>query len=199
MQASAIVESHTRLLHCCLHLCRLMRLCRLMTRGMTSEQVIARLGKEINNESSVCYWAARHGIPIFCPALTDGSLGDMLYFHSYKSPGLVIDVVGDIRAINDEAIKASPRKTGVIVLGGGKRSEASSFVAAILMLSAEGASASADHNAEHARTHCMNYLFLRVLWLCFRRHATLREVGSSIPSRCTLRALLQGEYVRRRA
>ena len=44
----------------------------------------------------------------------------MLYFHSYKSPGLVIDVVGDIRAINDEAIKASPRKTGVIVLGGGQ-------------------------------------------------------------------------------
>ena len=83
-------------------------------------QVIARLGKEINNKSSVCYWAARNGIPIFCPALTDGSLGDMLYFHSYKSPGLVIDVVGDIRAINDEAIKAAPRKTGIIVLGGGE-------------------------------------------------------------------------------
>ena len=82
-------------------------------------QVVARLGKEINNKSSVCYWAARNSIPIFCPALTDGSLGDMLYFHSYKSPGLVIDVVGDIRAINDEAIKASPCKTGVIVLGGG--------------------------------------------------------------------------------
>ncbi|KAK9861670.1 hypothetical protein WJX84_004529 [Apatococcus fuscideae] len=85
----------------------------------TPSKVVARLGKEINNKSSVCYWAARNSIPIFCPALTDGSLGDMLYFHSYKSPGLVIDVVGDIRAINDEAIKASPCKTGVIVLGGG--------------------------------------------------------------------------------
>ncbi len=83
-------------------------------------QVIARLGKEIDNETSVCYWAARNNIPIFCPALTDGSLGDMLYFHSYKSPGLVIDVVGDIRAINDEAIKADPRKTGILVLGGGE-------------------------------------------------------------------------------
>jgi deoxyhypusine synthase len=44
---------------------------------------------EINNEESVCYWAAKNGIPIFSPALTDGSLGDMLFFHSFKNPGLV--------------------------------------------------------------------------------------------------------------
>ena len=82
-------------------------------------QVVARLGKEINNESSVCYWAHRNNIPIFCPALTDGSLGDMLFFHTYKNPGLVIDLVEDIRLINDEALKAAPRKTGMIILGGG--------------------------------------------------------------------------------
>ena len=27
----------------------------------------------------MCYWAAKNDIPIFCPGLTDGSLGDMLY------------------------------------------------------------------------------------------------------------------------
>lgn len=27
------------------------------------------------------------------PALTDGSLGDMIFFHSYKNPGLVLDIV----------------------------------------------------------------------------------------------------------
>ena len=40
--------------------------------------------------------AARPGqndIPIFCPALTDGSLGDMIYFHSYRNPGFVLDLV----------------------------------------------------------------------------------------------------------
>jgi len=46
----------------------------------TPSKVIHRLGKEINNESSVAYWAYKNNIPIFCPALTDGSLGDMLYF-----------------------------------------------------------------------------------------------------------------------
>jgi len=83
----------------------------------TPSKMIHRFGKEINNADSVCYWAYKNNIPIFSPAITDGSIGDMLYFHSYKRPGLVVDIVGDIRAVNDQAIKA--RKTGVIVLGGG--------------------------------------------------------------------------------
>lgn len=49
----------------------------------------------------------------------DGSLGDMLFFHTYKNPGLVIDIVEDIRLMNDQAMKAAPRKTGVLILGGG--------------------------------------------------------------------------------
>ncbi len=85
----------------------------------TPSRVIARLGREIGHEDSICYWAARNGIPIFCPALTDGSLGDMMYFHSYRNPGLVVDIVEDVRAMNDEALKAAPRKTGVVILGGG--------------------------------------------------------------------------------
>lgn len=83
----------------------------------TPSRLIHRMGKEIDNEESVCYWAYKNNIPVFSPAITDGSIGDMLYFHSYKRPGLIIDIVSDIRAVNDEAVKS--RKTGVIVLGGG--------------------------------------------------------------------------------
>ncbi|GAB4852740.1 hypothetical protein Ancab_016949 [Ancistrocladus abbreviatus] len=85
----------------------------------TPSRVIARLGKEINNESSYLYWAYKNNIPVFCPGLTDGSLGDMLYFHSFRNPGLIIDIVQDIRAMNGEAVHATPRKTGMIILGGG--------------------------------------------------------------------------------
>ncbi|XP_054787518.1 deoxyhypusine synthase [Prosopis cineraria] len=85
----------------------------------TPSKLIARLGKEINNESSYLYWAYVNNIPVFCPGLTDGSLGDMLYFHSFRSPGLIVDIVEDIRAMNGEAVHASPRKTGMIILGGG--------------------------------------------------------------------------------
>ncbi|KAF5810548.1 putative deoxyhypusine synthase [Helianthus annuus] len=86
----------------------------------TPSKLIARLGKEINDESSYLYWAYKNDIPVFCPGLTDGSLGDMLYFHSFRNnPGLVVDVVQDIRAMNGEAVHADPRKTGMIILGGG--------------------------------------------------------------------------------
>ncbi|GAY50437.1 Deoxyhypusine synthase [Citrus sinensis] len=95
------------------------RIGNLLEISWTPSKVIARLGKEINDESSYLYWAYKNNIPVFCPGLTDGSLGDMLYFHSFRSPGLIIDIVQDIRAINGEAVHASPRKTGLIILGGG--------------------------------------------------------------------------------
>ncbi|KAJ8796605.1 hypothetical protein J1605_002202 [Eschrichtius robustus] len=56
-------------------------------------------------------------IPVLSPALTDGSLGDMIFFHSYKNPGLVLDIVEDLRLINTQAIFA--KRTGMIILGGG--------------------------------------------------------------------------------
>ncbi|XP_011949380.1 PREDICTED: deoxyhypusine synthase [Cercocebus atys] len=60
---------------------------------------------------------AMNHIPVFSPALTDGSLGDMIFFHSYKNPGLVLDIVEDLRLINTQAIFA--KGTGMIILGGG--------------------------------------------------------------------------------
>ena len=83
----------------------------------TPSTLIHHLGTHLSDSSSIAYWASRNNIPIYCPALTDGSLGDMLYFHSFRKPGLVIDLVRDIRAINDQAVFAD--KTGMIILGGG--------------------------------------------------------------------------------
>ncbi|KAK3293531.1 deoxyhypusine synthase [Chaetomium fimeti] len=85
----------------------------------TPSKIIHRLGKEINDERSVYYWAYKNDIPVFCPALTDGSLGDMLYFHTFKtSPQqLRVDIVEDIRKINTIAVRA--KRAGMIILGGG--------------------------------------------------------------------------------
>ena len=35
----------------------------------------------------------KNKIPVFCPAITDGSVGDMLYFQAYRRPGFVLDIV----------------------------------------------------------------------------------------------------------
>jgi len=85
----------------------------------TPSKVIHRLGKEINDERSVYYWCYKNNIPVFCPALTDGSLGDMLYFHTFKASPLKlkIDIVEDIRRINMISVHA--KRAGMIILGGG--------------------------------------------------------------------------------
>jgi len=83
----------------------------------TPSKLIHRLGKEINNEESVYYWAAKNEIPVFCPAITDGEIGDVLFYHSFKNPGLKLDLVEDIQRMNLLALFAV--NTGAIILGGG--------------------------------------------------------------------------------
>lgn len=81
--------------------------------------MIHRFGKEINNPESVYYWAYKNDIPVFCPALTDGSIGDMIYFHSYKrEEQLIVDIASDVKRINNIAVFAKG-KTGIVILGGG--------------------------------------------------------------------------------
>lgn len=41
----------------------------------TPSKIIARLGQAINHPDSVYYWAWKNDIPVFCPAITDGSIG----------------------------------------------------------------------------------------------------------------------------
>ncbi|KAK0098374.1 hypothetical protein PV326_008963 [Microctonus aethiopoides] len=83
----------------------------------TPSKLIARLGEEINDPESIYYWATKNKIPVFSPAITDGSLGDMMYFHSFKNPGLVIDILSDLKRLNTMAVKAI--NTGMIIVGGG--------------------------------------------------------------------------------
>jgi deoxyhypusine synthase len=84
---------------------------------LSPSEIIHELGKEINNEQSIYYWAYKNDIPVFCPALTDGSFGDMTYFFKKKNPEFRIDIVDDLIRINDIAINAE--KTGIILLGAG--------------------------------------------------------------------------------
>uniref|UniRef100_A0A0K8VSL9 Deoxyhypusine synthase n=1 Tax=Bactrocera latifrons TaxID=174628 RepID=A0A0K8VSL9_BACLA len=67
------------------------------TKGMiwSPSHIIQLLGEKINDKSSIYHRAAKHKIPVFCPALTGGSLGDMMYFHSFRHPELVVDILSD--------------------------------------------------------------------------------------------------------
>lgn len=84
---------------------------------LPASKLIKLLGKEINNEESIYYWAQKNNIPVFCPAITDGSLGDMIYFFKNKNPNFKLDVSDDIVEMNNSTI--GKEKTGVIILGAG--------------------------------------------------------------------------------
>ncbi|KAH9515195.1 hypothetical protein Btru_019481 [Bulinus truncatus] len=82
-------------------------------------KLIWRMGKEINNPESIYYWAYKNQIPVFSPAITDGAIGDVLFFYRHLHPenSLKLDIVADIQAINDLALFSV--NTGVLILGGG--------------------------------------------------------------------------------
>jgi len=80
-------------------------------------EFIKILGKEINNKESILYWSYKNNIDVYCPAITDGSLGDMIHFFMYKHPDFKMDIVSDIHKLNEFSI--TREKTGMILLGGG--------------------------------------------------------------------------------
>ena len=83
----------------------------------TPSELIWKLGEKIKNKDSIYYWAFKNKIPVFCPAITDGSLGDMIYFFKSKHPDFLVDIAQDIWDFNNSTL--SPERTGVIILGGG--------------------------------------------------------------------------------
>lgn len=84
---------------------------------ITASELIWRIGEKINDKRSICYWAWKNKVKIYCPAITDGAIGDNIYFFKYKHPDFKIDVSEDIKDMNDSTIGL--KKSGVIVLGAG--------------------------------------------------------------------------------
>lgn len=82
-----------------------------------TSEIIERLGYEINDKSSILYWASKNKIPVFCPALTDGSFGDMLFWRKQAHKDFKVDILEDMQKIVNLSLNAE--KTGLIILGGG--------------------------------------------------------------------------------
>ena len=81
----------------------------------TPSEICKRLG-ELGDESSFLYWAARNNIPVFCPGITDGSMGDMIFFFKTEHPEFKLDVTDDLTKLIDIVFAA--KETGAIILGG---------------------------------------------------------------------------------
>ncbi len=86
-------------------------------RPISPTQFSKELGLEINDKKSYLYWAAKNDVPIYCPGIVDGSMGDLMYFFKQKNPDFWIDITDDHKKLINYVLQQE--KTGAIILGGG--------------------------------------------------------------------------------
>jgi len=86
------------------------RICWMMGKVMEEEE-------EYNHNSSYLYWAYKHNIPVYCPGIIDGAIGDIVYFLRKKYPKLIIDVAKDHEKLIDYTMNCE--RTAAVILGGG--------------------------------------------------------------------------------
>lgn len=95
---------------------------KLEARNYSTREFLHDLGSTIKDNNSILGNAARCGIPVFCPAIADSSIGIGLagYFrwaNKNNRPTFTIDVMKDNYEIAQIILKS--KKTGSIYLGGG--------------------------------------------------------------------------------
>jgi deoxyhypusine synthase len=90
-------------------------------RSFTTPAFLYLLGRELLSrakEPGILTTAAETGIPIFCPALPDSSIGIALaVLHKREGKTVRFDVVGDVWASTE--IVLQNRRSGVVYIGGG--------------------------------------------------------------------------------
>jgi len=80
-------------------------------------EMLREIGLILEDPNSFLYQAAKNNLPVFCPAITDGSFGFHLFLFQQKHPDFIIDVVKDFG--NILLSTSHDEKKGVIALGGG--------------------------------------------------------------------------------
>tara|TARA_Y100000310_G_scaffold203527_1_gene203769 strand:- start:11320 stop:12264 length:945 start_codon:yes stop_codon:yes gene_type:complete len=78
--------------------------------------LLREIGLMLDDESSILYQAAKNDVPIFCPAITDGSFGFHLFMFQEKHPDFIVDVVQDFK--NILLTTSHDDKKGIVSLGG---------------------------------------------------------------------------------
>ena len=62
-------------------------------------------------DRSLVYWCSKNRIPLYCPALTDGSMGDMICFYEWRQKGFLVDPLADygwLLPFGDDVKKEGP-------------------------------------------------------------------------------------------
>jgi len=80
-------------------------------------ELLREIGLKLNDENSFLYQAAKNNVPVFCPAITDGSFGFHLFLFQQDHKDFMIDIISDFKQIIFST--THDEKKGIIALGGG--------------------------------------------------------------------------------
>ncbi len=88
----------------------------------SSRQYLSHLGSKLTDGGSILYTCCQMGVPMFCPALNDSSIGIGLTHHRHrckmeKRPGITIDSIQDNYELTQIVVKS--KKTAAIYVAGG--------------------------------------------------------------------------------
>jgi deoxyhypusine synthase len=79
--------------------------------------LLREIGIRLNDRNSFLYQAALRGVPVLCPAITDGAMGFHLYMARQRNPDAQIDIIEDFSTLLFSLSQED--KKGLIALGGG--------------------------------------------------------------------------------
>ena len=85
-------------------------------REVSSSQFSREIGKRLCNEASILYWAAKRGIPVFVPGITDGAVGYQTWLFS-QDHDFRLNLLKDSGQLSD--LVYSSKKSGALLVGGG--------------------------------------------------------------------------------
>jgi deoxyhypusine synthase len=85
-------------------------------REMSASQLCREIGKRLCNETSILYWTAKNGIPVYVPGITDGAVGYQTWLFS-QDHDFKLNLLKDSGELNDLVFTA--KKTGALIVGGG--------------------------------------------------------------------------------
>jgi len=83
----------------------------------SGSELIREIGFMLKDEDSILYQASKKGVPVFCPAITDGALGFHLFMFQQDHPDFIVDTIRDFKDLIFTTTHDD--KKGIIALGGG--------------------------------------------------------------------------------
>ena len=85
-------------------------------RELSASQLTREIGLRCCNDTSILYWAAKHGIPVYVPGITDGAVGYQTWLFS-QDHDFRLNLLKDSGELNNIVFDA--KKTGALIVGGG--------------------------------------------------------------------------------